>query len=235
MTDPVRPWGRFSTLALGAVVLIVGQTVALAALVWWYGLPISKLPDLAGDGISVSIIIFVSTPIELVLLAMLAQRTGATASEYLAWRLPRRADVIIGVLCTIGFIILANVVSWLAGRDLITSFQDDIYTTAAVRGWLPLLWLAVVIVTPIGEETLFRGFLFQGWFREPKDVWPAIILTSVVFALMHVQYDWFVIGQVFGFGVLLGWMRWVSGSTLLTMVLHALINCEGMMETLLSR
>jgi len=40
---------------------------------------------------------------------------------------------------------------------------------------------------------------------------------------------------VFGFGVLLGWMRWVSGSTLLTMVLHALINCEGMMETLLSR
>jgi len=67
MTDPVRPWGRFSTLALGAVVLIVGQTVALAALVWWYGLPISKLPDLAGDGISVSIIIFVSTPIELVL------------------------------------------------------------------------------------------------------------------------------------------------------------------------
>ena len=235
MTDPVRPWGRFSTLALGAVVLIVGQTVALAALVWWYGLPISKLPDLAGDGISVSIIIFVSTPIELVLLAILAQRTGATAPEYLAWRLPRRADVIVGVLCTIGFIILANVVSWLAGRDLITSFQDDIYTTAAVRGWLPLLWLAVVIVTPIGEETLFRGFLFQGWFREPKDVWPAIILTSVVFALMHVQYDWFVIGQVFGFGVLLGWMRWVSGSTLLTMVLHALINCEGMMETLLSR
>ena len=150
MTDPVRPWGRFSTLALGAVVLIVSQTVALAALVWWYGLPISKLPDLGGDGISVSIIIFVSTPIELVLLAILAQRTGAAASEYLAWRLPRRADVIIGVLCTTGFIILANIVSWLAGRNLITSFQNDIYTTAAVRGWLPLLWLAVVIVTPIG-------------------------------------------------------------------------------------
>ena len=82
---------------------------------------------------------------------------------------------------------------------------------------------------------MFRGFLFQGWFREPKDAWPAIILTSVVFALMHVQYDWFVIGQVFGFGVLFGWMRWVSGSTLLTMALHAIINCEGMMETLLSR
>jgi len=41
-----------------------------------------------------------------------------------------------------------------------------------------------------------------------------------------------VIAQVFGFGVLLGWMRWVSGSTLLTMLLHCLINFEGMIETL---
>ena len=234
MTDP-KPWGRFSSLFLAAVVLLVSQTVALAALVWWYGLPISKLPELGGDGIAVSLIIFISTPIELVLLAIFAQRAAATASDYLAWRLPRRADAIVGVVSVIGFIILANVVSSLAGRNLITSFQNDIYTTAAARGWLPMLWLAVVVVTPIGEESLFRGFLFRGWFRAPKDAWPAIVLTSAVFALMHVQYDWFVIGQVFGFGVLLGWMRWVSGSTLLTMALHAIINCEGMIETLLSR
>ena len=50
---------------------------------------------------------------------------------------------------------------------------------------------------------------------------------------MHVQYDWFVIAQVFGFGLLLGWMRWVSGSTLLTMLLHGFINFEGMIETLI--
>lgn len=231
----MQPWGRLSSLGLCAVVLVVGQTVALAALVWWYGLPISKLPELGADGVAVAIIIFVSTPIELALLAVFAQRAGASASEYLAWRLPRRADLIIGVFATVGFIVLANLVSWLAGRNLITSFQNDIYTTAAAHGWLPILWLAVVIVTPIGEESLFRGFLFQGWFHEPKDAWLAIVLTSAVFALMHVQYDWFVIGQVFGFGVLLGWMRWVSGSTLLTMALHAIINCEGMIETLLSR
>ena len=232
--DP-KPWGRFSSLGLAAVVLLISQTVALAALVWWYGLPIAKLPELGGDGIAVTIIILVSTPIELVLLALFTQRTGATVSQYLAGRLPRRADVIVGVVSVIAFIVLANVVSWLAGRNLITSFQNDIYTTAAARGWLPMLWFAVVIVTPIGEESLFRGFLFQGWFRDPRDAWPAIVLTSAVFALMHVQYDWFVIGQVFGFGVLLGWMRWVSGSTLLTMALHALINCEGMIETLLAR
>jgi hypothetical protein len=30
---------------------------------------------------------------------------------------------------------------------------------------------------------------------------------------------------------MLGWFRWVTGSTILTMVLHGLINFEGMLET----
>ena len=231
----VKPWGRFSTLALSAVVLLLSQTVALAALVWWYGVPAARLPEIGGDGIAVSIVILVSTPLEVVMLALLAQRTGASASDYLGWRLPRRADLVVGILASIGFIIAANLISSLAGRNLVTPFQNDIYTTAAAQGWLALLWFAVIVITPIGEETLFRGFLFRGWFREPKDAWPAIVVTALLFAVMHVQYDWFVIAQVFGFGVLLGWMRWVSGSTLLTMLLHALINCEGMIETMLSR
>jgi membrane protease YdiL (CAAX protease family) len=32
-------------------------------------------------------------------------------------------------------------------------------------------------------------------------------------------------------GVFLGWIRWASGSTILTIMLHALINTEGMIET----
>jgi CAAX protease family protein len=35
-------------------------------------------------------------------------------------------------------------------------------------------------------------------------------------------------------GLLLGWLRWASGSTLLTMLLHGLINFEGMLETILA-
>lgn len=230
MADP-QPWGRFATFGLAVFALLASQTVALAALVWWYGIPFARLPDVGGDGVAVSIIILVSTPVELVLLALFAQRTGASASDYLAWKAPRRADVVFGVIAMIAFILLADFVSWIAGRNIITSFQNDIYTTASAQGWLALLWFAVVIVTPIGEESLFRGFLFRGWYRERQDAWSAIGLTAVLFALLHVQYDWFVIAQVFAFGLLLGWMRWVSGSTALTMLLHALINLEGMIET----
>ena len=120
-----------------------------------------------------------------------------------------------------------------AGRTIVTTFQLDIYRT-------PLRPAGCSGCggrdggDALGEETIFRGFLFRGWLRAPRDVWPVIIGTSLFWAFIHVQYDWYAIAQVFVFGVLLGWLRCVTGSTILTMVLHAMINCEGMLETFIS-
>jgi membrane protease YdiL (CAAX protease family) len=38
--------------------------------------------------------------------------------------------------------------------------------------------------------------------------------------------------QIFVIGLFLGWMRWRSGSLVLTFLLHALFNLEGTIETL---
>jgi len=173
---------------------------------------------------------------KLILLALAAQRGGAKASEYLGLRAPTKGQLGFGVAAVIALAITANLLSWLLGHDIVTPFQTAIYRSALEAGWLPLLLLliAVVVVTPIGEEILFRGFLFGGWLRKPGDAWPVIVLTALLWAIVHVQYDWYVIAQVFSFGVLLGWLRWASGSTVLTIALHALINCEGMLETFFS-
>lgn len=231
----IRAWGRLASLGLGVAALLAGQMAALTALSWWYGLPVSQLPDLGGDGVAVALIIIVSTPVEVSLLMLFAQRAGGNPLDYLGLTLPSRTQVLFGILAVVALIVVANAVSILLGRDIVTNFQSDIYRTAAAAGWLPLLWLAVVLMAPIGEEVLFRGFLFRGWLKTPSDTWPAIAITAGLFALMHVQYDWFVIAQVFAFGLLLGWMRWATGSTLLTMLLHAAINFEGMLETFLLR
>jgi membrane protease YdiL (CAAX protease family) len=234
MNGEQQAWGRWATLGLGIVALMGGQAAALVALTWWYGASIAHMPDFSGDGVAVSIVIFVSTPVQLALLWLMAQRPGGNAADYLAFKLPSRSEVLFGVGGTVALIVVGNLVSWLFGRFIVTNFQLDIYRTAAAAGWLPLLWLAVVVATPIGEESLFRGFLFRGWLRNPRDAWPVILLTAFLWSIVHVQYDWFVIAQVFCFGVLLGWLRWASGSAILTMLLHALINAEGMFETFLS-
>ena len=62
---------------------------------------------------------------------------------------------------------------------------------------------------------------------------PAIVVISVLWAALHIQYDWAGMLQIFVIGLFLGFVRWRSGSTLLTFVLHALFNLEGTMETVL--
>lgn len=232
----MRPLGRFATFALGFVAMMAGQFAGLLALTWWYGAGLGKLPDFSGDGSAVMLIIFVSTPVQILLLATFAKRAGGSAAAYLGLIVPRRSEVVFGVAVAVALIVVGNAISWLLGKDIVTPFQTDISRTAGDAGVLSLLglWLAVVVVTPIGEEILFRGFLFRGWLRAPRDVWPVIVVSSLLWALIHVQYDWFVVGQVFVFGLMLGWMRWATASTILTILLHALINFEGMLETFLS-
>ncbi len=234
MSREQQAWGRLATLGLGLIALFGGQAAALVALSWWFGRGITQMPDFSGDGVAVTVVIFVSDTVQLVLLYLMAQRPGGSAADYLGLKWPSRGELVFGIAATAVMIIIGNVLSWLLGRFIVTPFQFNIYRTASAAGWLPLLWIAVVVVTPIGEESLFRGFLFRGWLRSPTDAWPVIGITALMWAIVHVQYDWYIIAQVFCFGVLLGWLRWATGSTILTMLLHALINCEGMLETAIS-
>ena len=230
VTVQEKPWGLFATLALGAVALLVGQFVGIAAVAWYEG-GLDRVAEFSGDGAAIAILIFISTPVQVALTALFAQRTGASATDYLGLKWPRQSELIVGVAAAIAFIVGGNLITWLLGRNIVTDFQVDIYRSAGSSLWLALLCFAVVVVTPIGEETLFRGFLFRGWLRSPNDAWLVIIVTAALWALIHVQYDWFVMFQVFVSGLILGWLRWASGSTILTMLLHGLINAEGMVET----
>ena len=48
--------------------------------------------------------------------------------------------------------------SYLTGRPLVPTVMVDMYRSS----WLPGLLFAMVVLAPIGEETLFRGFLYAG-------------------------------------------------------------------------
>jgi len=92
---------------------------------------------------------------------------------------------------------------------------------------------AVVLVGPLGEEIMFRGFLYRGLVRvHDRPIW-GILTISILWTALHVQYDWSGLLQVFLIGLLFGWVRWRSGSTTLTFVLHALMNLESAVETVI--
>ncbi len=51
---------------------------------------------------------------------------------------------------------------------------------------LPLVFISLVILPPLVEETLVRGFLYSGLKKRVPIIWAAII-TSVMFAAAHLQ------------------------------------------------
>jgi CAAX protease family protein len=93
-----------------------------------------------------------------------------------------------------------------------------------------VLWLAGAVAAPITEEIFFRGFLFKGLAASRLRWYGAAVITSLLWAASHSQYDWYGIFAIFAFGLILGTVRAMTNSTLLTIWLHGLVNVLALAE-----
>ena len=143
--------------------------------------------------------------------------------DYLSLRWPPLRTLVLWTLAGVGFWAAFGGVASLLDRPM-PQFMVDIYVTA---GSPPLLFVALVVFAPLFEETLFRGFLFRGWSRSPLRASGTIALTAALWAALHVQYDAFIVGGLFLYGVLLGTARQRTGTLVVPLLLHALTNAAA--------
>lgn len=228
---PPEPWGYWATFGFALLALVGSQFAGLALLLWWRPSVLSGSGTLAYDGTLVALVSIVSAPIAVAVLAFAAQIKGWRPSGYFALAGMSRRALVFGILTVVALMLILEGVTFALGRDSVPRFAIEAYTSARAAGTLPLLWFAIVICAPVSEEIAVRGFVFRGWARSSATVPAAIVVSSLLWAVMHLQYDWYDIGQVFCIGLLLGWLRWRSGSTTLTLILHAFINLVAMVQT----
>lgn len=227
----MKIWGYWTTLGWSVIALLAGQFAGFGTMFGLCHGSCDLLLAAAADGVAVTMFIVVANPVTVGVLALAVQLLRSDQREYFALKWPARRDLALGIVYLVVLIVAGDALLYVSGRDLVTPFQLQSYTTAAAAGWLAPLLAAAILVAPAGEEALFRGFLFRGWARSSRSVWPAVVVISLLWAMLHVQYDWTGILQIFIIGLFLGWMRWRSGSLVLTFVLHALFNLEGSLET----
>jgi membrane protease YdiL (CAAX protease family) len=165
-----------------------------------------------------------SNILQVAVLAVAAQLARWNPMEYFALKAPQWRDLLHGVGALAAMLVALEILTQILGRESVSTFQVDAHRAAREAGTLALLWIAFVIAAPVGEEVIFRGFLFRGWAASPIGPQVTILLSALVFALLHIQYDWWGMLQTFGAGALFGWLRWRSGSTTLTIILHMLVN-----------
>ena len=212
---------------------LAGQLVASGAVIWWWHGDFPAMQAAQYDGATVTLSVLVLNPVTIGVLLLAIRAAGAKPVEYLALVGPRMPDLVAGVVGIVIIIAATDAILYLSGRAIVSPFQIVSYKTAAEEGWLALYFFATVIVAPAGEEIMFRGYLFRGFARSERAVWPAIVVISLLWTLPHLQYDWTGMAEIFVAGLFLGWVRWRGGSTLLTFFLHALFNLEGTIETIL--
>jgi len=227
----MRIWGYWATLGWALLSFSVGQIAGLAAYIWWRPGSFSVMMATPFDGAFITFILLIANPLTIAVIVLAVRLARADIVDYLALRLPGGRDLAIGLVTLVVLIVLGDALLYFGGEALVTPFQLQTYKSAEAEGWLIAMLVATVIFAPAGEEIVFRGFLFRGWARSPRTTWPAVVVISLLWAGLHVQYDWAGILQIFIVGLYLGWLRWRSASTLLTFLLHALFNAEGTIET----
>jgi membrane protease YdiL (CAAX protease family) len=223
------PWGIPATIAWLLFAFLVSIVVATGVFAAWQA-ERANLRSFTYDGVVITIGALASVPVQIAMLGFAARLRHWSPADYFALNRPRRGEVVFAVLCIVALIVVFDVLMVATGRELVPLFQIEAYQSAKEAGWLVWLMLAIIVVAPVGEEIVFRGFLYRGLVRPGREML-AITVISLAWAFLHIQYDWLGMAQIFTAGLILGWFRWASGSTTLTIVMHILINAEAMLET----
>ncbi len=88
----------------------------------------------------------------------------------------------------IAILVLSIVASTILGDDVMNQSQAIGFAATNDIGGLVVIFVALIIVAPLFEEMMMRGFLF-GKLRHYVSLWPAAILVSLLFALAHGQVN----------------------------------------------
>jgi membrane protease YdiL (CAAX protease family) len=83
----------------------------------------------------------------------------------------------------------------------------------------------VMVGAPVVEELFFRGLFFSALRKRGVNAVLTIVITGVVFAGFHFEPTRFLV--LLPTGLLLGWVRWKTGSTGAAMVAHGVVNAPG--------
>ncbi len=168
--------------------------------------------------------------IAVVILAVTLSRV--LLKDYLALRWPSWRLLVIGWVLTVAMLALADFVTTQSGREVIPEVMSDTYANSreAGMGGFFLLGLTLIVIAPLGEEIVFRGFFYRG-LNSGFGPLAAIIVTAACWAALHAQYEPFFMAQIFTYALFLGWMRWQSNSLVLVIFLHALNNALALGQT----
>lgn len=230
---------------LGACLLTIGMVLAffISQLLGVYVagklvLPSTKNTTVAdifffggNDGTVISYSIIIGCVLLIAISVLIIRLRGGNSRQYLALK---------PFAFSTGMKMLGWLILFMIGSQILTYFLDEtplvfvdpLYQSVS-SVWL--LVFAMVIVAPLYEELVFRGILWSAISEQfvtsqlkYHGAIVASLVTSLIFAVIHVQYGIYEISTIVVLALLFCYARVKSGSLLLPMLMHMINNGVAM-------
>lgn len=227
---PDTPWGPAAALMVTLIVSLSPILVGIA------GVLIEREGLLGADDAALQ-----SGPTSLASPVLIAQMIlGQLLSLGLVWLaagwkgargrvlrlLPPQTDVLTAVGYAVVLIVLIGPIEillyHLAGIGL---FTDGRWLLDGLRS--PNWWavaIAAVVLAPLWEELTFRGFLLSALAKTRLGYWPAAVISSTLWTLLHYGYTWPGLVSVFLAGLGLSWIMKRTGAMSAVVIAHGVVN-----------
>jgi hypothetical protein len=233
---PPRVWQFWGTALWGLFIfaaMFIGQFAVIAYFVLRQGFPIDVERAIAtvGGGLTITLSVITGLPAVLAAAWLATHFARMSFTDYLALRWPSWKHLIIAAIGLAALVMAWDLMSRATSREITPGFMVEVFKSARAEGIIWLLVLAFCVAAPVSEEVFASGFLYRGWSETKLGIPGAIVLSSLAWTALHLQYDWYFFGEVFCIGLWLGYMRYRSGSTWLTIVIHGLNNFAAVVQT----
>lgn len=225
------PWGFWATIGFSCVIVIVYFLAGIVlAILFLIDVKIRKphidimelAQSLDSNGLYLSLSTCAAAPLVIGLSLLFAKiRKNITIKEYFSLNRTSFRQFVKWILILLLYIVCADAVTSALGQPIVSDFMLNAYQTVH---FTPLLWLAFIIAAPLYEEIFFRGFLFKGIENSRAGPVGAIIITSLAWSVLHVQYNFVIIIGIFVGGLILGWARVKTNSIYVPIAMHLLEN-----------
>ena len=162
----------------------------------------------------------------------LVRRRGFSLSTLGLGRRPNSNDALKAVIGFVAFYIILIIGSLIVNAlspDLNNQKQNLGFTNIHSSTDNLLAFISLVIIPPLGEEILVRGYLYSG-LRKAWRFWPALIGTSLIFGVAHLEFGsggplvWAAAIDTFLLSAVLVFLREKTGALYAGIAIHMLNN-----------
>lgn len=208
--------------------------LAVQYLLVWLGVPLASInPVVYGTVISAIAYVVALGIVVAVPYYIWKRKTSVKELGLNDW--PAWMDILLGVPAFVVYIILSGIFMAIMTSLIPAISLDQAQSLPFSQSMLGASWqyvlafLTLVVIAPLAEELLFRGYLY-GKLRRTMPIWISVLVTSLAFGLAHLwggpgsPLQWAVVIDTFVLSIMLSLLREYTGAIWASVILHAIKN-----------